>query len=763
MKKIVAGLVLLSLLCTSFCIVNTTSSDISVSCRTYCVGNIFFDDSYKTIEIVYSNRASAQYNLEIEYRIYNQVNMDSALITTQKCLTVAPCAAVKDYLNVLETELGYGVYQLVVDVKDSNEMMIATSTLSFSLCVSVPEGSSNTRLGILPHLSRGEGRNINATLDILKKTGFSSIRGEYLWHRCEKETEDGTRFERIQSAANAFRLADEKGFSNLFIADYSNAAVLKTIPEEVAEAEKNGETITNYYLPKTQKGRDAFVQYVLKVLEENAEYIDVIEVWNEPNIESFSNNVFYGTEDGPLYYSYLLRDVYTAVTKEYPHILIAGPVVHSVMSDAGMKWMEEFLSIDGIENYFDILTFHNYSVKERGFAAILEKIKEGLALIKNYVPDKKIYITEFGTDGYEDWTGEGESDPQLKASRVARYYLLLDSNDFAEKYYVYQFSETNEQQNFALTEAHNGETPYVARPALLALANVNRMVANAENRNCELVGENLYKLSFTDEKREQTVYALFTVDETETIYYFNEECQSIEFYDMYGNEITVPKEERGYAISVSGNPIYVKISRQEGIQITASQNEKMVTVTGKIPDAHEGERIAVRIFDRDTPVWFSQSVIDENLTFRFSFQPLRLADVYVVQLGSKSIQTINDSMYVIQFNRREITDVGTVNLLLQSASGHVISFEEYCNATSLSVQAEFFDEEENREFTVILAFKKGDILQSVEIIKSSEMTASQGKYTYVLDQKEQNADTVNLFMFQDLYELKPKTDKVVLH
>jgi len=442
--------------------------------------------------------------------------------------------------------------------------------------------------------------------------------------------------------------------------------------------------------------------------------------------------------------------------------LIAGPVVHSVMSDAGMKWMEEFLSIDGVEEYFDILTFHNYSVKERGFSSILEKIKEGLALIKSYVPDKKIYITEFGADGYEDWTGEGESDPQLKASRVARYYLLLDSNEFAEQYYVYQFSETNEQQNFALTEAHNGEIPYAARPALLALANVNRMVANAERRSCELVGENLYKLSYIDEKREQTVYALFTVDETETIYYFNEECQSIEFYDMYGNEITVPKEEQGYALSVSGNPVYVKVSRQEEVQITATQTEKVVTITGKILNAPAGERIAVRIFDGDTPVWFAQTVIDENLTFRFSFQPMRHADTYVVQLGSKSIQAINGSMYVIHFNRREITDAGTVNLLLQSASGHVISFEEYCNATSLSVQAEFFDEEESREFVVILAFKKKETLQSVKLIKSSEMTASQGQYTYILNQKEQNADTVNLFLFQDLNELKPMTDKVVL-
>ncbi|UKI37973.1 MAG: glycosyl hydrolase [Clostridiales bacterium] len=133
-------------------------------------------------------------------------------------------------------------------------------------------------------------------------------------------------------------------------------------------------------------------------------------------------------------YTALLKDTYTAVKAKYPDVKVAGPVISSLM-DYADKYLKSFLAQTDINNYYDVFSFHNYSYSNSGLDNIMSSISADLALIPE---DKEIYVTEFGV--HDTAYSDTEND-QYQAAGLAKYYLSMASENFCDRYYIYQLSK----------------------------------------------------------------------------------------------------------------------------------------------------------------------------------------------------------------------------------------------------------------------------------------------------------------------------------
>ncbi len=734
---------------------------IRVNGRSEYLGNIFFDDSRKKISVDFTNMAEDVVALDVRYEIQKaRVDAQGTLAVFHADFALDGGATQTEIVDVATKISGYGTYELKVTVTSKQEGIEEITIIPFSICPSVAQNGSNERLGTINHFDYPD-RDVKGTLALMKKVGFGNNRGSYKWDRYEAVTDGVPTFYELPYCEEYFEEIGNYGLDNIVCIGMGNPAVMQTIPEEVAAAAANGDDITsNYYLPKTPEGRNAFVNYVLRILERHSHAISVIEVWNEPN-EPTCFNVCDIEKDGHMYYYYLLRDVYNAVKPLYPDIKIGGPVISTTMGDADIAWYDAFLAIDGVEEYLDVLCIHNYSFTW-GIDTILEKLPTAISKMKELKPEIEVRVTEFGVHRRRYWESGYlyDSGEEVQATRILRYCLLLDANNIADKYYLYQLSENNmaeDAEAFAILDSHEDVVPYAARPAFIAVANFNRLIAGAETRSFEKI-DGIYKASFYDDERKQQIYAFFIDDtmESETYEYKLEADGSrMEFLDMYGNSITkIPYSDGYYSIPVSTSPIYAVVHMSDEIKVNAIEKNGKITLSGKVEAGNPNEMMAVRVYDQNgETIYVNQTQLDGNLNFTMTFGVVEGVESYLVKVSSVSVIGSNSEIYTVTFEEEGIR---ATNISVYSETGEIITLEQFNHAETVTINAFVKEKDCPEGFWIFVAwYNKDNELIKVEMENSANMEKNNSTYGYKVSGRHTDAAVIKVFAMDLKNQIRP--------
>jgi len=153
------------------------------------------------------------------------------------------------------------------------------------------------------------------------------------------------------------------------------------------------------------------------------------EIWNEPTVPGYwqGNN------------SQMLRmaqDAYAIIKSIQPSALVTTPTPSTGINGVA-NWMGPYLALGGGQ-YADIMTFHGYSWKNtpglwpvpEDIVPLVENLK---AVLVAYGQDTKpLWCTE---GSWGDTSGNGFTDPDLRAAFVARHYLLQASEGVLRYYW----------------------------------------------------------------------------------------------------------------------------------------------------------------------------------------------------------------------------------------------------------------------------------------------------------------------------------------
>lgn len=156
-----------------------------------------------------------------------------------------------------------------------------------------------------------------------------------------------------------------------------------------------------------------------------------IEVWNEPNLESF-----WSTADAAGAYADLVRAAYAAVEAAVPSV----PVVAGVLSGADVAFLES-LYAQGIQGHYDVLSVHIYNDgrhpeelidPQYAHATFLQGLRSLRSTVESHGETKPVWITELGwntstlRDSY--WLDGVTLDQQ--AEYLSRALEMLESPDW---------------------------------------------------------------------------------------------------------------------------------------------------------------------------------------------------------------------------------------------------------------------------------------------------------------------------------------------
>ncbi|MFQ6099182.1 MAG: hypothetical protein ACE5O2_15730, partial [Armatimonadota bacterium] len=203
-------------------------------------------------------------------------------------------------------------------------------------------------------------------------------------------------------------------------------------------------------------------RYVSTVIGDFAAYVDVWEVWNEPDLK-------------PLF------DEEPEATRELqrrldPDSRLAGLCAAGV-TDRAVEWMERVMRLGALEQV-DLLAWHPYYHErpEDGYFAALRRVNQ---VMEEHGGRRPMVFTEFGTGGVSDWalhipwTADGwrKYGEREQAEMLVRQ-CVIGLGEGAVKLYWYKWREERIQtgpDTFGLLRADTYATPKMAAIAYNSL------------------------------------------------------------------------------------------------------------------------------------------------------------------------------------------------------------------------------------------------------------------------------------------------------
>jgi len=388
----------------------------------------------------------------------------------------------------------------------------------------------------------GAGRD-HEMMDTLEQIGVGTVRDEHGWHDVEQSPGeyDFSGSDRAEFMAEL----QQRGFDWLFLLVYAN---------QLYAEEWDG----IFTFPSTEAAREGYANYTAAVLEQYPD-LEHVEVWNEPNIESFS--VGPAGQD-PAAYAALLESTYDAVQETRSDVTVVGGSTTRNYSTSGVPPAIDFGYWEGIfeaggAEHMDAMSVHLYRDEPAGFGADLDQLRE---LTRGYNDDESmpIWVTELGWATSPHLAGgDGEttqarhlvqSHARLQQAGVERYYWYTQVDTYYQDD-VWQHADGSDQ--FGLLRG--GDNPLgenTPKPSYLAYATMTRQLADAEFQSSATEPVQRYRFADGDE----LTSVLWTEERTDVTLRTDE---PVTITTMTGDEQTLTPVEGEVYLTVGPDPIYV--------------------------------------------------------------------------------------------------------------------------------------------------------------------------------------------------------------
>ncbi len=504
------------------------------------IGNIIFGAENVDLDISLLNRENKARNYTVKYNFYDA---DSGVLIGSDSEDVSFLGNEKLVLNkkfdFTDFKKQYGFFKLVMSFSENSYEISDFNSSEFRFSVARKSSELNKKMGIHTQFGHGySGQYENITL--AKNAGFYSIR-DYV-------------ADSQYSAANGWVLPERYTIWH----NYAKAADMNEILHVYYSA--------NGLVPTSDAEIQKFAEYAGKLAANtDAEYI---ELFNELNLAGDS-----------------------MTTADYAKVLMAtAEKIHPVKKTMAMvtaragaqaqEWIKGVL--DAIVeaggqpvDYIDSVSVHPYKLynlspetgkipdKGENDGTLHEQVADVRALMNRYgLEECPIFASEIGWTSTPVWSGWAQVDDRVTEYEQAEYTIrasVLLHEDLECMYW----HTMNDKLGADVYEEHFGivdkraavEIPFEAKPAFIALAQFNSLLANAK-RTSETENNGCYDAVFN--KNGKTVHVLWT-DSGNKPYEFNAVSKVLKLYDMYGNESIVTSEDGKYNMQLSTSPIYAEI------------------------------------------------------------------------------------------------------------------------------------------------------------------------------------------------------------
>ena len=507
--------------------------EVNVIASTEHTGNIFDAADEKVFNLNMENNTAARQETLVVTDIYG-----NAVETGELKKSVKGKEKTDEKLTIKTSKNGVYVLNLKVTTTGPNELPVTyEEQQDFSVMNKFKEGEKlNETLGTAGHTSWGH--DVYKSMELITAAGMGAWRDEYGWDVVEKAKGAYSKSDMHDENVNAMYNA---GVYPLFIACYGNP-----IYDEYRS------------VPQTDEGIKAYAKYAAFLAEQYKGKIKAIEIWNEYNIAPFNPNMLDAE-----HYVKMLKACYQEIKKVNPDI----PVIGIDCAGVDIDFMKKVFDAGGYE-YMDVVSVHPYYVyKEQRFddqewAKWVLEVKD---LMKQYGEPKEIWLTEMGwpTHKTEERTEMLQYTDEQQAKYQTRMYMTCRANDFGKRIFMYGFEEKgvqpgNPEHHFGIVRSeYNVRTPLAAKPALIAVAAMNKLIGNSDYVDSVYFNEDTSAHRFTDRDSNEQTIAIWSSREDNVS--LNLGATEVTVIDLYGNIVDTFRSQNGiYQFDLNDDQYYIK-------------------------------------------------------------------------------------------------------------------------------------------------------------------------------------------------------------
>lgn len=501
------------------------------------VGNIFGNGEDKKFNVTFKNTTSETKEFDVVYKAIDDLN--TTMWQKEDKITIEPK---KEITNEVIVEASrYGLYDFICEIK--GEGINHKKTTLFSFINSTEDESKNNAFGFNVHFT-WTGYDPYDGVEILKKANVGFIRNSMPWSDVDAINSPKFTYALLPKHQDVINALNGTGIKLQFLICYGNT-------KYGADDYKN--------FPVTEeemKGYVGYVDFMVRTCKENNVDIHSYEVWNEPSLESSNKR-----NEPPEVYAKLTDETAKAIRKLDKDAIITSLSLAGTTTEEGYNWAKRALTNTDL-SMISGMSLHPYDrnkrPEERNFDTVAKYYDLWASLSDE---DPEMHLTELGY--YSD---SGFAKDRLNQARYnVRQYVYLRGKKMSDAITLYDlandgglasYSENNYGSvNASIPNVH--EVPYSAKESFVALANMNKLLLNAE---CiEIVSEDNGEFIFVyeREKDKKKIAAIWDYD-GERIQSVKLDTNTVTMYDFYGNAKTLTSEDGIFTVNATESMCYLE-------------------------------------------------------------------------------------------------------------------------------------------------------------------------------------------------------------
>ncbi len=544
------------------------------------VGNIFFSPENIKFDVGIKNKSSENKSYNISYEVFCEEKSVWQMLETVE-IKSGRSSGRSITVNLCNSDIRYGFFELKVSLTDANTGEVIERETRFS--VAKKSEIVNNKMGLNHHYSkRTYAEGLEESLPLFYNAGFGADRDGLVWTNYEVPKGEYVLSDKMDSWLD---MADKKNVTAVAILGYYNDLYKDLYPEgEVCAPPVDGEYMEKYKL------------YVENMVRDTIERVGYYEVWNEWNLSYNNNYAEHYTHHKAEDYVALVEATYEIIDKINKEKgtnakVLAGALGYN--SGGGTyDFIEECIALR-ITDFCDGISFHPYWIHENpednnnwSTLRCVRHIKDELD--KRNIEGIELVITELGYPTRDNGSVD-EIDQAKWMVRSSAYYE--GEVDLITWYLGQEKIDNHEAENsFGIIRPWTGtDIPFEAKPAYIALANYNSLLAGAElirrspevdDRYADDTYINIEQYTYHFRNNGKDIYMLVTMSVNGGVLKLETgKVGKAELIDMYGNSSFIESDANGvYTVSVANDePIYILPIVQT---VTQSQVEETLNVYG---------------------------------------------------------------------------------------------------------------------------------------------------------------------------------------
>lgn len=788
------------------------SGSVDVSVSTAETPAVFYDSDTASFMIEVTNNSADTAVCDIEYIVsYKNYNYDSykTVVDTKTVKSlkrqsreIGVSEVFSDTLYLPMANEKYGLYNLKVAVKSRGSTV---AEKNFPFAKSTVSEKQNKTFGASIHLTRYADADI--VFNMMKNAGMGIARDDFNWDKYELKAGE-YKLDALQT--KTLEKAKKYGFEMLAILTghnklYRNNSEYSSIPSN-STYDESGKTYADAY----KAYAESFVQEPLV-----KDIVTMVEIINEPLgvIDIEAETTAQKTE------SYKVGRLYAqAVKSGYEGVKAKASSIKVGAFSAFMLGYQAEYFIDGAlsvmdKQYYDAFTIHDY--KERGTDGDPEPgyspgvgenwfsfLDGAVATVErfdnlvsgnmkapmseknyNFLNEERWYTERgFSTDDKPDGSSNKSNNPYYdQALNLVRSKIVTDAyngGSMKDKTWIYDFSDDNavgniRESSFGIVESHLDENPYNPKPAYIAVANYNSLVADATK--CEKVdGDDIYEANgdyiYKYTCPERTVYIPYHTkgdipgEVLELEFEKIGKGQETHIYDFWGNELKESDIYKNGKYQLTKQPYYIcvgePVNRNVKHKSVADATIDKVTVEGCISSGDRGRNVSLVVLSPGeeltstsvaTSLYFGQRETDENGMFKFEFGVPRQEAAY------KAYVRADDNSVPLSFNiasgRTQKISISLMKDILKLKNDDL----KEVDLSKVSALVEYTTTDKAIPYKLYCALYKDNMLVDIVSLEDRAESATDGSKVYPLtfsNGVETDFNRISLFMLESDNTLK---------